>query len=244
MLLQRPIQTRSRFGSVAERLSLATLKQLVGSLCKRHAVTARMQLPPLVGERFQVLFHSPVRGASHLSLTVLVHYRSSAVFSLAGWSPQIRTGFHVPRPTQVSPYSITRYPYGSFTLCAAVFQTASGSCYRYLLVILQPRNVRKHSGLGSSLFARHYWGNRLFLSFPPGTKMFQFPGFAPSVDGTGSSIQWVAPFGYGRINSCLPIPGLFRSLPRPSSPAEAKASSIRPCFSFLVNQLSCEIVST
>ena len=34
-------------------------------------------LRPLVNERFQVLFHSPVRGASHLSLTVLVHYRSS-----------------------------------------------------------------------------------------------------------------------------------------------------------------------
>jgi hypothetical protein len=30
----------------------------------------------LVGVRFQVLFHSPHRGAFHLSLTVLVHYRS------------------------------------------------------------------------------------------------------------------------------------------------------------------------
>ena len=30
----------------------------------------------LVGVRFQVLFHSPRRGAFHLSLTVLVRYRS------------------------------------------------------------------------------------------------------------------------------------------------------------------------
>ena len=132
MLLKRPVQTRSRYGSVAERLSLATLKQLVGSLCKRHAVTRRVGLPPLVGARFQVLFHSPVRGASHLSLTVLVHYRSSAVFSLAGWSPQIRTGFHVPRPTQVPACDTTRCPYGSVTLCAAVFQTASGSCDNFV----------------------------------------------------------------------------------------------------------------
>ncbi len=65
---------------------------------RRHSIK---ELRPLVGARFQVLFHSPARGASHLSLAVLVHYRSSAVFSLAGWSPQIRTGFHVPRPTQV-----------------------------------------------------------------------------------------------------------------------------------------------
>ena len=33
-------------------------------------------LPLLVGIRFQELFHSPCRGAFHLSLTVLVHYRS------------------------------------------------------------------------------------------------------------------------------------------------------------------------
>ena len=33
-------------------------------------------LRPLVGVWFQVLFHSPNRGAFHLSLTVLVHYRS------------------------------------------------------------------------------------------------------------------------------------------------------------------------
>ena len=33
-------------------------------------------LRPLVSARFQVLFHSPVRGSFHLSLTVLVHYRS------------------------------------------------------------------------------------------------------------------------------------------------------------------------
>ena len=33
-------------------------------------------LRPLVGVRFQVLFHSPVWGTFHLSLTVLVHYRS------------------------------------------------------------------------------------------------------------------------------------------------------------------------
>ena len=34
------------------------------------------KLRPLVGARFQVLFHSSVRSAFHLSLTVLVHYRS------------------------------------------------------------------------------------------------------------------------------------------------------------------------
>ena len=72
MILYRPVQTRSRYGSATEWLSLASLKQLVGSLCKRHAVTLSLGLQPLVGARFQVLFHSPARGSSHLSLTVLV----------------------------------------------------------------------------------------------------------------------------------------------------------------------------
>ena len=35
-----------------------------------------MALERLVSGRFQELFHSPNRGAFHLSLTVLVHYRS------------------------------------------------------------------------------------------------------------------------------------------------------------------------
>ena len=34
------------------------------------------KLPLLVRTRFQVLFHSPLRGSFRLSLTVLVHYRS------------------------------------------------------------------------------------------------------------------------------------------------------------------------
>ena len=37
---------------------------------------ARFKLPLIVRKRFQVLFHSPLRGSFHLSLTVLVRYRS------------------------------------------------------------------------------------------------------------------------------------------------------------------------
>ena len=40
---------------------------------RRHVITT---LRPLVGRRFQGLFHSSVRGAFHLSFTVLVRYRS------------------------------------------------------------------------------------------------------------------------------------------------------------------------
>ena len=48
------------------------------------------------------------------------------------------------------------------------------------------------------------------------------PEIAPH-DGCG-----VAPFGNLRIKVCLPLPGAYRSLPRPSSPRDAKASIVCP----------------
>jgi hypothetical protein len=39
---------------------------------------------------------------------------------------------------------------------------------------------------------------------------------------------WVAPFGYPRINACSRLPVAFRSVPRPSSPPGAKASTECP----------------
>ena len=45
-------------------------------------------------------FHSPNRGSFHLSLTVLVHYRSSRVFSLGRWSSRLPTRFLESRGTQ------------------------------------------------------------------------------------------------------------------------------------------------
>ena len=74
----------------------------------------------LVGTRFQVLFHSPRRGAFHLSLTVLVHYRSPVVFSLGRWTSRFRTGLACPVllrcstqacrfcPTGLSPSTVRR----------------------------------------------------------------------------------------------------------------------------------------
>ena len=86
---------------------------------------ARRQGCPLrlvVSARFQVLFHSPRRGSFHLSLTVLLHYRSSGVFSLGWWSTQFPTVLactvvlRIPRcltmPTGLSPLW-PRFPTGS-----------------------------------------------------------------------------------------------------------------------------------
>ena len=97
MQLNRPIRTRFPYGYAVYGLTLlqTITHRIILQEARRHPVPKNMGLRQLVGTRFQVLFHSPRRGTFHLSLTVLVHYRSLRVLSLTGWSPQIRTGFHV-----------------------------------------------------------------------------------------------------------------------------------------------------
>ena len=48
-------------------------RRFIMQKARRHVITT---LRPLVGRRVQGLFHSPARGSFHLSLTVLVRYRS------------------------------------------------------------------------------------------------------------------------------------------------------------------------
>ena len=70
----------------------------------------------------------------------------------------------------------------------------------------------------------------LLMSFPPGTEMFQFSGFASPHYGFmwRYPCGWVAPFGHPRIKACSRLPVAFRSVPRPSSPPGAKASTECP----------------
>ena len=67
------------------------------------------------------------------------------------------------------------------------------------------------------------------ISVPPGTEMFQFPGLAPaSVSSlvTDVAAGWVAPFGDPGITASVQLPQAYRSLARPSSPLDAKASTV------------------
>ena len=70
------------------------------------------------------------------------------------------------------------------------------------------------------------------MSFPPATEMFQFAGFASLTYGfsQGYPRGWVAPFGDPGINDRSHLPRAFRSVPRPSSPLSAKASTRCPYF--------------
>ena len=73
----------------------------------------------------------------------------------------------------------------------------------------------------------------LLLSFPPGTKMFQFPGFALGLAKCRNRFRRVSPFGHPRVAGYLPLTAAFRSLSRPSSPPRATGIPHAPFFSFL-----------
>ena len=87
-------------------------------------------------------------------------------------------------------------------------------------------------GLGCSLFARRYWGNRDCFLFLRVLRWFTSPGWLRHPMNSDGAIQdypgWVAPFGNLRVKACLRLTEAYRSLPRPSSPSCAKASTVRP----------------
>ena len=134
------------------------------------------------------------------------------VLRLGGWAPHVQTGLHVSRLTRVP--DTCRRIRGSHPLRPAFPDGSANSCQVTGLV-----RVR------SPLLAES-----LLMSFPPATEMFQFAGFAsPSYEFRRRyPYGWVAPFGDPGINDRSHLPRAFRSVPRPSSPLSAKASTRCP----------------
>ena len=96
-----------------------------------------------------------------------------------------------------------------------------------------PRSVTpacSHAGLGSSHFARRYFGNRCFFLFLRLLRCFSSPGSPPyAMDlrmDPGGLLQEVSPFRYLRIIGYLLLPEAYRSLSRLSSALGAKASAL------------------
>jgi hypothetical protein len=114
--------------------------------------------------------------------------------------------------------------YRALTVSGAPFQGTSTDTTPSHLWVLQPR-LSKRNGLGHYPVRSPLLGASQLISLPPGTEMFQFPGFAsPFREMTSLTTSRVAPFGHLGINACVPLPRAFRSLPRPSSPPCAQAS--------------------
>ena len=108
-------------------LNLATYEQLAGSLCKRHAITPhKAELRPLVGIRFQVLFHSPLGVLFTFPSRYWFTIGYMGVFSLTRWSWLIRTRFLVSRVTRVPiPARNIIFNYRAITFYGWPFHAAS-----------------------------------------------------------------------------------------------------------------------
>jgi hypothetical protein len=193
---------------------------LVGSFYKRHAVTPLWRLRPAGSTRFQDLFHSPRRGAFHLSLTVLVHYRSSQVFSLGPWAAPLPTGFlvsggthahvpHVPTPVRLRDSHPLRSPVPAAfrSRCRSLRAPCCGLRTSRSTPHAHRQQPFTHARFGllpvRSPLLRE---SSLFLGV---REMFQFPRFPPHCCGPGLR-QGVAPFGDRRIIGCQHLPDAFR----------------------------------
>ena len=186
------------------------------------------KLPPLVSGWFQVLFHSPVRGSFHLSLTVLVHYRSSG--TIQPWQMVLPYSLRIPRVPSYSGNPPPLYPF-TRTGLSPLLSTLSIVCSAYDksdYVAPHPPNAvtskvwaRTSSIASTKVFTFCF----LFLRL---LRCFSSPGSLLSQKGSTLLTYWVAPFRNLRLKVYLQLPVTYRSLSRLSSPPEAQASAIRP----------------
>ena len=147
----------------------------------------------IVGNRFQVLFHSPPGVLFTFPSRYLSAIGHQGVFRLSGWSRQIRTEFQGFRTTWGNAQQCQAYVYRGVTFCAVPFQSTSTS-----LDIYDCLTNWQHSQSGPTTphmqrlpAITHVWfglfrvrsplltESRLF-SFPVGTEMFHFPTFPPA----------------------------------------------------------------
>ena len=132
-------------------------------------------LRPLVSVWFQVLFHSLIQGTFHLSLTVLVHYRSSR--SIQPYQMVLADSHRISRAPWYSGYyyDLNSYLYKAFTLYGSSFQMIPvqiSSRYCSPTTPTMPEHYRfRLFRVRSPLLTES-----LLFSLPPGTQMFQFSG--------------------------------------------------------------------
>jgi hypothetical protein len=135
------------------------------------------------------------------------------------------------RPTWDTTRAFQDFAYGAITLFRRTFQNVPLSIQVSYCSPATP--TCKQVGLDCSAFARHYLRNHCCFLFLRLLRCFTSPGFALMrylihTPITEHYLCWVFPFGHLRIKACLQLPEAFRSLPRPSSPINAKASTVRP----------------
>ena len=172
---------------------------------------------------FQALFHSPPGGAFHLSLTVLVRYRSHE--SLSPWRVVPPASRPIPRVGRYSGTPLGAAPNRHLPGCHRLWRPVPGD-FGWL---------RHDPSVGPTTPGDQsppVWAGPVSLAATPGISFdFSSSGYldvsVPQVrfpfGMTALARRRVAPFGHLGITACVTLPRAYRSLPRPSSPPCAQA---------------------
>ena len=125
------------------------------------------------------------------------------------------------------------FGYVALTLCGSSFQKLHLAVGLVTLLTRSYNPAVQAQRFGLFRFRSPLLSESRLISVPPGTEMVHFPGLAHTrlFDSAGCNLglpDWVSPFGHPRVKACLQLTEAFRSLPRPSSPVGAKASTTRP----------------
>lgn len=158
---------------------------------RRHTVSGTISLP--------------FRGAFHLSLTVLVHYRSLEVFSLGEWTPPLRTGLACPVLLRCSTrvrHVLLRDFHPLWSGCPDRFKGMTNLS----LCVIQDSRVLQPLPASRQVWAapRSLATTSGIVSVPRDTRMFRFsrcpssPLWIRGEENEGSP-RWVSPFGNSRI---------------------------------------------
>ena len=125
-------------------------------------------------------------------------------------------------------YAQSRFAYRALTVCGGPFQGPSARDHDTRSWSYYPDAALRQRRFGLFPVRSPLLGESRLMSFPLGTEMFHFPRFASLTLCIQVRIllaQWVPPFGNLRIKVCSQLPEAYRSVPRPSSPLIAKAST-------------------
>ena len=167
---ERPVQTRSRCGSVS-RLNLAAHRNSLAHSTKGTPSHPKGVLRLLAGARFQVLFHSPPGVLFTFPSRywfAIGHWR---VLRLGGWSPLLPTGFHVSGGTRVPGGGDRGSAYGALTLYRRPSHAVPlpRSFVTAQCLVPRPRRGLRSRRFGLFPVRSPLLGESRLISLPPGT---------------------------------------------------------------------------
>jgi hypothetical protein len=159
---------------------LTVTRRIIMQKARRHPFPCGHRAPTACRHMVSGSHSSPNRGSSHLSVAILSSLSVIREYlALRDGPRRFSRDSTWPDLLRYSSRDCTAAAYGTVTLCGRSFQTRSASrqfCDSHVRSPTTPQGKPPRFGLFR--FRSPLLTKSIFLSLPPGTEMFQFPGFA------------------------------------------------------------------